>query len=102
MKKISEKRKAAGKLIRYARLSAGYSQEEFAELCGVCKTCVNRWESYHFVPNAEHRAAIVAAVKFAGYSDDKQKLRFEFANDLNMACASFGETYKRRAGCEQQ
>ncbi len=40
-----------GEVIRKARLSAGLSQTDLAELLGVNPTSVGRWEGYQQMPN---------------------------------------------------
>lgn len=98
---MEEKRKGAGRLIRYVRATTGFDQEQFAEACGVSKTAVNGWETYRFAPNAEHRALIVAAAVFHGNTSDIFAARCELADDLAAACAEFGETYKCRREVER-
>lgn len=45
-----------------ARVNAGLTQEKLAEILGVTRVTVNKWERGGFAPSAKHRQAFCEAV----------------------------------------
>ncbi|MBR6950750.1 MAG: helix-turn-helix transcriptional regulator [Oscillospiraceae bacterium] len=56
-----------GKRIRQARVRAGFTQENVAEIVGVSRTAVTRWEKGEIGPKLDHLAAL--AVLFGVTAD---------------------------------
>ena len=79
-----------GRRIKLARELAGLTQEKLAEIIGVSRTAVVRWESGETVPTVDHLIEMTSVLKVSadyllGISDTDQvtSTLMEMASSLN-------------------
>ena len=95
--------KDLGKRIKQARIRAGITQENVAEIVGVSRTAVTRWEQGEIEPRLDHLAALaglfgVTADHLLGLEPGQREAAPELSDEALAALWTFVREARKENG----